>query len=221
MSGALRSFGRLQLVAHTSLCVAAVIALVFAIAVSPGCGVSAPERLEVTSDGDTPRSFRADLGIGTYSIEQANVSFVLSDVTTAELAEGGDVFGQLLHVELLWEPKAGKTAIDPAATNLSLRLLVFSGREMGLYGGGGFGWPTGTAGDAEFGVDIVGSNLSLLHATSGFVDLLSPSQLTGRLRTAHDEAATRLLRRAASQYTSNAFKRVQWVGLDSPQGMVR
>ena len=180
------------------------------------CGVSAPERLEVTSVGHTPRTFRADLGVGTYSIEQANVSFILSDVTTTQLADAAGVFGQLLHVELMWEPKAGKTAVDPAATNLSIRLLVFSGHEMGLYGGGGFGWPTGTAGDAEFGVDIVGSNLSLLASTPAFVDLLSPSQLSGRLRTQHDDAATRQLRRAASQYTSNALKRVQWVGISPP-----
>ncbi len=176
------------------------------------CGVSAPERLEVTSVGDTPRTFRADLGVGTYAVDPANVSLVLSDVTTIQLAEGEGIYGQLLHVELMWEPKAGKTAIDPTATNLSIRLLVFSGREMGLYGGGGFGWPKGIAGQGEFGVDIVGSNLSLLASTPGFVDLLSPSQLSGRLRTQHDEAATRQLRRAASQYTSNALKRVQWVG---------
>ena len=188
----------------------------FMVALLCACGVSAPERLEVTSVGDTPRTFRADLGVGSYSIEQANVSFILSDVTTTQLADAAGVFGQLLHVELMWEPKAGKTAVDPAATNLSIRLLVFSGHEMGLYGGGGFGWPTGTAGDAEFGVDIVGSNLSLLASTPAFVDLLSPSQLSGRLRTQHDDAATRQLRRAASQYTSNALKRVQWVGISPP-----
>lgn len=183
------------------------------------CGVTAPERLEVTSVGDSPRTLRADLGIGTYAIEPANVSFVLSEVTTSQLAETTGIYGQLLHVELMWEPKAGKTAIDPAATNLSIRLLVFSGHEMGLYGGGGFGWPKGIAGQGEFGVDIVGSNLSLLASTPGFVDLLSPCQLSGRMRTQHDESATRQLRRAASQYTSNAFKRVQWVG-PAPDGLI-
>ncbi|MSR69821.1 MAG: hypothetical protein EXS17_05695 [Phycisphaerales bacterium] len=190
------------------------IAACFAATVLWACGVSAPERLEVTSVGDTPRTFRADLGSGTYAVEQANVSMVLSDVTTTQLADAAGLFGQLLHVELMWEPLAGKTAIDPEATNLSIRLSIFSGHEMGLYGGGGFGWPSGTAGQdghGEFGVDIVGSNLSLLASTPGFVDLLSPCQLSGRLRTKHDEAATRQLRRAASQYTSNALKRVQWV----------
>ncbi len=192
----------------------------FCIALSlAACGVTAPERLEVTSMGDTPRTLRAGLGVGTYAVDPANVSFVLSDVTTSQLAETSGIYGQLLHVELMWEPKAGKTAIDPAATNLSIRLLVFSGHEMGLYGGGGFGWPTGIAGQGEFGVDIVGSNLSLLASTPGFVDLLSPCQLSGRLRTQHDESGTRQLRRAASQYTSNALKRVQWVG-PAPDGLI-
>jgi hypothetical protein len=44
------------------------------------------------------------------------------------------------------------------------------------------------------------------------VDLLSPSQITGRLTAELDPEATRQVRRAASQAVTNALKRVQWVG---------
>lgn len=176
-----------------------------------GCGVSAPERLEVTSAGDTPRTLRTDLGVGTYAQETANTSFVLTDMTVEELEEPGEHFGHVLHVNLLWIPKAGKTAVDPAATNTSIRLVIFSGKEVGIYGGGGFAWPNGEPGAEEFGIDIVGSSLSLLAATDGFVDLLSPAQLTGRLLSRHDDDQTRRMRRATSQFVSNALKRVQWV----------
>lgn len=177
-----------------------------------GCGVSAPERLEFTSIGDTPRTFPTDLGNSTYAIDIANTSFILSDLTQVQLQDSTELVGHVLHVELLWVPKAGKTAVDPTATNTSIRLVVFSGREVGLYGGGGFSWPVGTPGEQEYGVDIVGSNVTLLAATPGFIDLLSPAQLTGRLRSKFDDAQTRQMRRATSQSVSNALKRVQWVG---------
>ncbi|MSQ90586.1 MAG: hypothetical protein EXS01_04215 [Phycisphaerales bacterium] len=177
-----------------------------------GCGVSAPERLEVTSLGDTPRTLAPELGLGTYSLESANTSFILSDISHEQLIDSSELFGHVLHVELLWVPTAGKTAVEPAATNTSIRLLVFSGRELGLYGGGGFAWPSGDPGSPAYGIDIVGSNISLLAATAGFIDLLSPAQLTGQVRTRLDGAATKQMTTAASQFLTNALKRAQWVG---------
>lgn len=181
-----------------------------------GCGVSAPERLEFTSIGDTPRTFPTSEGNATYSLDLANTSFILSDLTSEQLqnptGNSVELFGYVLHVELLWVPLAGKTAIDPEATNISIRLIVFSGHEVGLYGGGGFAWPKGEPGEEDYGVDIVGSNATLLAATNGFKDLLSPAQLTGRLRSTLNETQNKQMRRAASQIVTNALKRVQWVG---------
>jgi hypothetical protein len=140
----------------------------------------------------------------------------LSDLTPEQLqnptGNSVELFGYVLHVELLWVPLAGKTAIDPEATNISIRLIVFSGHEVGLYGGGGFAWPKGEPGEEDYGVDIVGSNATLLAATNGFKDLLSPAQLTGRLRSTLNETQNKQMRRAASQIVTNALKRVQWVG---------
>jgi len=181
-----------------------------------GCGVSAPERLEFTSIGDTPRTFPTADGNATYSLDLANTSFILSDLTREQLqnptGNSAELFGYVLHVELLWVPLAGKTAIDPEATNISIRLIVFSGHEVGIYGGGGFAWPKGEPGEEDYGVDIVGSNATLLAATNGFKDLLSPAQPTGRLRSKFNETQTKQIRRAASQIVTNALKRVQWVG---------
>lgn len=176
------------------------------------CAITAPEQLEVTGVGPVPRTLRASLGTGTYSQELANTSFVLSDLSLDELGEGGELEGHLLHVNLLWIPKAGKTAVDPESTNTSIRLVIFSGREIGIYGGGGFAWPQGEPGDSEFGIDLVGSSLSLVASTRGFVDLLSPAQITGRLHSTLHEDQTRRMRRAASQVISNTLRSVQWVG---------
>ncbi len=177
-----------------------------------GCGAESSGRLEFTSMGDTPRTLPTNVGISTYALELANTSFIQSDLTQVQLQDSTELYGYVLHAELLWVPKAGKTAVDPAATNTSIRLVVFSGHEVGLYGGGGFAWPIGTPGDAEYGINIVGSNATLLAATPGFVDLLSPAQLTGEMVSKLDDAQTRQMRRATSQCVSNALKRVQWVG---------
>ena len=191
-------------------------AYLFAVLWLCGCGVSAPERLEFTSIGDTPRTFPTPEGNATYSLDLANTSFILSDLTPEQLqnptGNSVELFGYVLHIELLWVPLAGKTAIDPEATNISIRLIVFSGHEVGLYGGGGFAWPKGEPGEEDYGVDIVGSNATLLAATNGFKDLLSPAQLTGRVRSTLNETQNKQMRRAASQIVTNALKRVQWVG---------
>jgi len=177
-----------------------------------GCGVTAPERLECTSMGDTPRTLPVSDGRTTYTLELANTEFLHTNLLPTQFDESPIPDGYILHAELIWVPKAGKTAVDPQATNVSLRLVVISGGELGLYGGGGFAWPRGEPGEQQYGLDLVGSNLTLLAATAGFVDLLSPSQITGRLTAELDPEATRQVRRAASQAVTNALKRVQWVG---------
>ena len=177
-----------------------------------GCGtVGEVGALELTSLGGASRTLRPSLGTGTYAQEAAQSSFILSDVDFSTLESGTPVFGYVLHVNLLWIPKAGRTAVDPTATNTSIRLVVLAGTELGVYGGGGFAWPGGDLGEPEFTLELVGSNMSLIACTPGFQDLMSPASLTGTLTTTLDDAATRRMRRSASQYVTNATKSVRWV----------
>jgi len=182
-----------------------------------GCGlVGEVGTLELTSLGGTTRTLRADLGTGTYAQEAAQSSFVLSNVDLAQLESGTPVYGYVLHVNLIWVPKAGRTAVDPTATNTSIRLVVLAGNELGVYGGGGFAWPDGELGEPEFTLELVGSNMSLVACTSGFQDLMSPASLTGTLTATLDDAATRRMRRSTSQYVTNATRSVRWV--KAPEG---
>ena len=172
--------------------------------------------VELTSLGGTTRTLRPVLGTGTYAQEAAQSSFILSDVDFAQLESGAPVYGYVLHVNLLWVPKAGRTAVDPTATNTSIRLVVIAGNELGVYGGGGFAWPDGELGEPEFTLELVGSNMSLIACTPGFQDLMSPASLTGTLSATLDDAATRRMRRSASQYVTNATRSVRWV--KAPEG---
>jgi hypothetical protein len=200
--------------ARNARALAACLALVTGIA---GCGtVGEVGTLELTSLGGTTRTLRAELGTGTYAQEAAQSSFVLSNVDFAKLESGTPVYGYVLHVNLIWVPKAGRTAVDPTATNTSIRLVVLAGNELGVYGGGGFAWPDGELGEPEFTLELVGSNMSLIACTPGFQDLMSPASLTGTLTATLDDAATRRLRRSTSQYVTNATRSVRWV--KAPEG---
>lgn len=188
------------------------IAAALAVIAIAGCGtVGHVGTLELTSLGGTSRTLRTSFGTGTYAQEAAQSSFILTDVDFAQIEAGEPAFGYVLHVNLLWVPKAGRTAIDPTATNTSIRLLVLAGDELGVYGGGGFAWPGGELGEPEFSLELVGSNLSLIACTAGFQDLMSPASLTGTLTATLDDAATRRMRRSASQYVTNATRSVRWV----------
>jgi len=146
-----------------------------------------------------------------YEHQSAQTSVFLSDISPEDLAAGGELTGQVAHVQVMWLPRPGWTPARRGCTNVVIRLLVLSGGEMGLYGGGGFAWPWDEPGDPTFGMDVLSSSLSLLESTEGFVDLLSPAEMTGAADSVLDDAATQRMRLVTSQLVTNAFKSVRWV----------
>ena len=168
-------------------------------------------RVEVISKAENP--VRVDLRFdnGSYSVEPSDTSFYLSNLNLDELIEGPVENAQILHAQLLWSPKPGATPVDPTATNLTLRLAIFVDGELGIYGGAGFAWPSGTIGESAVELEIVGSTLTLLHATEGFRDLLSPVLLLGQVSAPFDPVKTLRTRQAASQLVTDRLGRTQWV----------
>lgn len=145
-----------------------------------------------------------------WSFDGASTSFVFSDLTVDALA-GEKPTGVILHIDLLWSPWPGRTPIDPTATNFICRMLILSNGEVGLYGGGGFCWPSTASKEGLMSIGITGSSLSLLEHSAGFKDLLTPAEIVGTLEANRDDAMVPRLRRAASQYVSNRLGAVNWV----------
>jgi hypothetical protein len=168
---------------------------------------------ELTTSGltDNPVKVSTVPAEAWYMIEPAQVSFYSSDIPLDQLAAGGKLSGQVVNIQLLWEPKPGLTPMEPTTTNISIRLVVFAEGEVGVYGGGGFAWPRGKPDDGSMGLLLTGSNLSLVARTKGFVDLLSPAEMLGTVTARMDEARSRALRRSASQAVTNALGQVKWV----------
>jgi hypothetical protein len=142
----------------------------------------------------------------------AGTSIMLADMPVQQALQGEVENGQIMHIELLWLPKAGDTPMDAAATNASIRHIVISNGEVGIYGGAGFALPSDDPYRHEsISITIRDASLSLQEATAGFVDLLSPTHLTGTFTATRDDRRSRELYFAASQLVTNALGRTRYV----------
>ena len=148
-----------------------------------------------------------------YTDLKPETSFFISDVSLDELLRGEIRRGLVAHVDLLWIPKAGATPTDSTATNVSIHLIVVADGELGVYGGAGFASPRNEVGDRRFEIVLEDASLTLLDATPGFVDWLSPARLTGRFRATLDRQHAQQVQRAISQFVTNALGRSRYVEL--------
>jgi hypothetical protein len=166
--------------------------------------------------GTAPVVLARDYVTAVYAVQDETVtSFFLADVPLEELLSGTMTRGNVVHLDLLWVPKAGNTPMDSSATNVSIRFVVFADGEVGVYGGAGFALPDGTAGASTMSLELRDASLTLLDSTEGFVDLLSPARLTGRVTARLSEKRTRQLRYAVSQLVTDALGRSSFVRGDS------
>ena len=138
---------------------------------------------------------------------KADTSFFLSDVPMEDLLAGTVTQGQIMHVELLWEPKAGATPVDASATNAAIHHVIISDGEIGVYGGAGFAMPHGDPGDDRMRMTLRDATVRLLESTDGFRDLLTPGKIMGDFTARLDPASARKIHRATSQLVTNAVGR--------------
>jgi hypothetical protein len=155
---------------------------------------------------------------GDYSLayfshdDIAGTSIVLSDQPIDRILKGDVTNGQMLHFELLWRPKPGSTPMDSAATNVSIRHIVISGGHVGIYAGAGFAFPSDNpAKHNEVTFTLRDASMQLQECTAGFVDLLSPAQLTGTFTARRDDKLARQLYFGVSQLVTNALGRTRYV----------
>jgi hypothetical protein len=133
-----------------------------------------------------------------------------------KLQAGDFTDAQIIHVQLMWIPKAGSTPVSKNSTNLVIRYIVLIDGEVGIYGGGGFAWPRGTPGKTGLGLDVTGSNLALLHSTNGFKDLLSPAALRGWVGGPLNSELMNRFRNTTSQIVTDRLGKPMWIRNDHP-----
>ena len=147
-----------------------------------------------------------------YSVDRASIaSFYLSDLTTEELLNGEFDQGQIVHVEMLWLPRAGATPMDSSAANISVRKVLIVNGNVGVYGGTGFALPSGEPGDSRLAVSVYDATLDLIDASSEFHDALSPAILEGAFTARRDDTLAEQIRYSTSQKVTNMLGRVRYV----------
>lgn len=153
---------------------------------------------------------------GVFADLDSEHGFWFSDIALDGLSTGSTPIESavVVHAQMVWKPEPGRTPLSATATNTVLRVMVISRGEVGIYGGAGFARPAGRLDDDVVEIDLTGGTLTLLHATKGFHDLLSPAELTGVLRARRSADDVQRWRRASSQFATNALGKSMWVSGD-------
>lgn len=154
-------------------------------------------RLRSVSTGDT---LAPALPLRVFDVGESGVcDFYLTDLPEPLLRSGGDlttINGVVVHVHLFTQPKAGKTPIAGSATTATIRVLILSGGQAGIYAGGSFGRVQGSpAKDATVAASLKGGTLYLVRATDAFADALGPCEFMGSFEASKNEDLAKPLAR--------------------------
>lgn len=190
-----------------------VLAIFISIAVA-GCTWSGGSAgaIRAQSLGDEPVVLEGNFKNVVFAYDPSvEPSFILSDAPLNQMTTGDATAAQVLHVQLLWDPVAGRTPMEASATNASIRYLVIANGEVGLYSGAGFAIYRGSLQSKRITITLRDATLQLQDATPGFNDLLSPAQLTGTFTAVRDDDKARQMHRAASQIVTNALGKTRLV----------
>lgn len=195
---------------------ACALAAVSALMTGGGCASkTGSAELALQGEGRERRRLTSDFETAAFMPGESNTSIYLSDVPLEALLDGSAVTAQIVHVELLWEPRPGRTPLDPGATNASVRYIVFVDGEVGIFGGAGFVSFRGGLDRSRVKFEVQNASMQLIEGTSGFRDLLSPASLSGEVVAVRSEERTLRLRQVVSQRVTDAFGETKIVDGDS------
>ncbi len=120
-----------------------------------------------------------------------------------ELLESGNFdSGQIIRMQVLWVPTPGRTPLASTSTNVTIKQIIISGDEVGVYVGAGYGWPSGSP-EKGLSIHMEDATIELQSSTSDFVDLLTPATMTGAIHAPANTTLSRKLSAYAERYSTN------------------
>lgn len=152
----------------------------------------------------TGKYIEGDLPTAVYTMpDEFTADVYLTNLPISRLSDTNDTLadltGTVVHIHVFLVPAAGKTPIAQHAVNASVRQLVVSNGQAGIYSGGGFVF-TDEPGDSSYAASVRDSSMRLTVASPGFVDQLGQANLTGGFNANLDEKAARLIAARLAQY---------------------
>lgn len=182
---------------HTIL----ILAMLALAAIIPGCAPYARVALSATdSEARLAPSYRTT----AYTFTDENtVDIYLTDLSAAELTQPWTTptaelpsrpMGQITHIHMFLRPQAGRTPIDPNASNATIRHLILAPSDAtGLYAGGGFLLPGSTAASGTFSGSIKSGTLALDAASINFTDALGAARFRASFKVRRDDELARTI----------------------------
>lgn len=134
------------------------------------------------------------------------VTIILSDLPRSALTNGQFSGGTVLVIDMFLRPKAGATPIEGTATNATFRDVIFPDDTIvGVYGGGGFLYPTSKVSSDSWSGEIFNATLELVRSNKGFADRMRVLKMTGNIDAARDDEAVSAI---ATQLNTEVSRRL-------------
>lgn len=126
------------------------------------------------------------------AVDRNTADFYLTNLPPQASKPGTDplsLTGTLIHVHLFLQPLAGRTPLGSDSCNVTVRQLVLSGGEAGIYAGGAFMTPRDPIGGESSGGRFTHATLQLLARTGNFNDLLGASEMSADFNATRNDPA--------------------------------
>ena len=174
-----------------------ILLIIFIAGCSTGGGFLSNRSLEIHSMGLKRVVLRPNCTTIVCTKGFANEGDVwMTDIPLERIESGEIMNGQIIHLQVLWTPVAGKTPLASTSTNLSIELIIISDGHIGIYGGGGYCWMNGNPKDG-MQLYIEDATIAIQEQGAGFSDLLTPATMGGRVRSEPDHVTARQIANAA------------------------
>ena len=139
--------------------------------------------LTVTSSADENVTLEGSFTSGYFAAADRNTATVV--LYAGEL----DAPTQVVTIRMFWNPLAGRTPVDPTATNATIQYIIFEGDDVGIYSGAGYLYPEDDLDGTTFAGSIWQSTLRLSDKTEGFIDKLGAARMEGGFQVDRDDVS--------------------------------
>ena len=125
----------------------------------------------------------------TGAFENGSYSLVDQNTATLVLLDGPvETATQAVTIRMFWNPNAGRTPIDPTATNATIQYVIFTGdKQIGIYSGAGYMYPHNDPGGDKFVASMWQSSIRISDKTDAFYDRLGQAKLEGKFAAQRDD----------------------------------
>jgi len=166
-------------------------------ACSAGVRFSQQSSLEVHSMGLDRVTLYADCTTIVCTDGFANEGDIwMTDIPMEQIISGDFDSGQIIHLQVLWTPVAGKTPLASTSTNVTIKHIIVSDGVVGVYGGGGYCWKYGNPNDGML-LTVEDANVSIQTQSGTFADLLSPASMAGTISSVPNKQIAKQIANAA------------------------